>query len=187
MIIFSTKKEIVILRKIIKLLILLVRNSPLFNVRGIRRIKWFLYRTYYNSPKLYVGEKVIISMAHFNKGANFICKGAVNIGADTYIDYSGGITLGDKIAISESAKIFTHNHKIHDGFKDWNQNPITFSSLVIEDYVWIGAGAIILPAVTHIAEGSVIAAGAVLTKNTESYGVYTGNPAQKKTTRRIES
>ncbi|WP_143337074.1 acyltransferase [Dokdonia pacifica] len=173
------------MRKIIKLFILLVRNSPLFNVRGFRRLKWFLYRTYYRSPQLYVGEKVIISMAHFNKDAHFLCKGEVNIGADTYIDYSGGITMGDKIAISEGVKIFTHNHKIHDGHKNWKQNPIVFSSLKIEDYVWVGAGSIILPSVTHIAEGSIIGAGAILAKNTEPYGVYTGNPAQKTTNRRI--
>jgi len=159
----------------------------LFNVKGLRSFKWFLYRTYHNSPELYVGEKVILSIAHINKEASFICKGEVNIGADTYIDYSGGITLGDKIAISEGVKIFTHNHKIHDGFKNWKENPIVFSSLDIEDFVWIGAGAIILPTVTHIAEGSIIGAGAVLTKNTEPYGVYTGNPAQKTTTRRINS
>lgn len=141
---------------------------------------------FYDSPELYVGEKVIISIAHANKEAFFKCKGEVNIGADTYIDYSGGISLGDKIAISEGVKIFTHDHKIHGKYKNWKRNPISFSSLLIDDYAWIGAGAIILPSVTHITEGSVIGAGAVLTANTEPYGVYVGNPAQKITTRTIE-
>lgn len=154
-------------------------------MRGVRKFKWFLYRFYYSAPQLYVGENVIIAMAHSSKASFFRCKGEVNIGAGAYIDYSGGITLGDKIAISEGAKIYTHTHEIHDGHKNWKQNPITFSPLVIEDYVWIGAGVILLPSVTYLAEGSVIGAGAVLTKNTEPYGVYTGNPAQKITTRRI--
>jgi len=173
------------LKNILKILILIFRNSPLFSLYGLRKFRWGLYRKYFNSPLLYVDEKVIISTAHANKDAFFKCEGEVNIGVDTYIDYSGGVKLGKKIAISEGVKIFTHNHGIHDGFKNWKRNPIKFSKLVVEDYAWIGAGAIVLPSVELIAEGSIVAAGAILTKNTEPYGVYAGNPAKKITTRRI--
>ena len=170
---------------ILKILILVFRNSPLLSLYGLRRFRWGLYRIFFNSNLLYVDEKVIISSAHPNKDAFFKCEGEVNIGADTYIDYSGGIDLGSSIAISEGVKIFTHNHGIHDGYKNWKRNPIKFSKLVIEDYVWIGAGSIILPSVEIIAKGSIVAAGAILTKSTEPYGVYTGNPAKKITVRRI--
>lgn len=173
------------MKKIVKILILIIRNSPLFSLYGLRKIRWGLFRYYFNSPELYVDEKVIISTAHTNKDAFFKCNGEVNIGADTYIDYSGGVSLGNKIAISEGVKIFTHNHGIHDGFKNWKRNPIKFSKLIIEDYAWVGAGSIILPSVDIIAEGSIVAAGAILTKSTEPYGVYAGNPAKMITTRRI--
>ena len=43
--------------------------------------------------------------------------------------------------------------------------------------VFIGAKAIILPGL-EIAEGCVIGAGAILTKDTEPYGIYAGNPAK---------
>ena len=98
------------MKNILKLLILIFRNSPLFSLYGLRKVRWGLYRAYFNSPELYVDEKVVISTAHANKNAFFKCTGEVNIGADTYIDYSGGVGLGDKIAISEGVKIFTHNH-----------------------------------------------------------------------------
>lgn len=48
---------------------------------------------------------------------------------------------------------------------------------VIEDDVWIGARAIIMPGVT-IKTGCIIASGAVVTKNTEAYGIYGGVPAK---------
>ena len=48
---------------------------------------------------------------------------------------------------------------------------------VIEEDVWIGARAIILPGI-HIAKGCIIGAGAVVTKNTEPYGIYGGVPAR---------
>jgi acetyltransferase-like isoleucine patch superfamily enzyme len=54
---------------------------------------------------------------------------------------------------------------------------VTKLGVVIEDDVWIGAGAKILDGVT-LRKGSVIGAGAVVTKSTESYGVYAGVPAK---------
>lgn len=44
--------------------------------------------------------------------------------------------------------------------------------------VWIGLGSIVLSGVC-IGEGSVIAAGSVVTRNVEEYSIYAGNPAKK--------
>lgn len=49
--------------------------------------------------------------------------------------------------------------------------------IVLHDDVWIGFGAIILSGVT-IGQGAIIAAGSVVTKNCEPYGIYAGNPAK---------
>lgn len=56
------------------------------------------------------------------------------------------------------------------------------SKIVIGDDVWIGLGSIILSGV-KIGEGSIIAAGSVVTKDVEPYSIYGGNPAKKITTR----
>ncbi|WP_262230549.1 DapH/DapD/GlmU-related protein [Stenotrophomonas maltophilia] len=52
------------------------------------------------------------------------------------------------------------------------------SRLVIEDDVWVGFGAIVLSGV-RIGRGSIIAAGAVVTKDVEPYSIVGGNPARK--------
>ena len=51
------------------------------------------------------------------------------------------------------------------------------SFIHIEDNVWIGAGAIILPGVT-VGRNSIVAAGAVVTKDVSPYVVVAGNPAR---------
>ena len=49
--------------------------------------------------------------------------------------------------------------------------------IVIGDYTWIGYGAKILAGVT-VGEGSIVAAGAVVTKDVEPYTVVGGVPAK---------
>ncbi len=48
----------------------------------------------------------------------------------------------------------------------------------IEDDVWIGHNAIILPGVESIGRGSIIGAGTVVTKNVPRYAIVVGNPAR---------
>ena len=50
--------------------------------------------------------------------------------------------------------------------------------VVIEDFVWLGPRAIVLPGVT-IGKGAVVAAGAVVTKDVAPYAVVAGVPAVK--------
>ena len=55
---------------------------------------------------------------------------------------------------------------------------VTYSKpITIEDDVWIGGGAIILPGVT-IGKGSVIGTGSVVTKSIPPYSVAAGNPCR---------
>ncbi|MBK5264757.1 MAG: CatB-related O-acetyltransferase [Alphaproteobacteria bacterium] len=51
--------------------------------------------------------------------------------------------------------------------------------LVIEDDVWIGHNALILPGCKYIGRGAIIGAGAVVTRNVERYTIVAGNPARK--------
>lgn len=56
---------------------------------------------------------------------------------------------------------------------------ITRTRLTIEDDVWIGHNAIVLPSVNFIGRGAIIGAGSVVTKNVERYSVVAGNPAKQ--------
>ena len=53
-----------------------------------------------------------------------------------------------------------------------------FLPIVIDDYAWIGVGAIILQDV-HIGKGAVVCAGAVVTKDVGDYEIVGGTPARK--------
>jgi acetyltransferase-like isoleucine patch superfamily enzyme len=61
--------------------------------------------------------------------------------------------------------------------KDYNWKGLN-EKVVIGDDVWVGYGAIILSGVT-IGEGSIIAAGSLVTKDVEPYSIYAGVPARK--------
>lgn len=50
--------------------------------------------------------------------------------------------------------------------------------LVIEDDVWIGHNAMILPGCKHIGRGAIIGAGAVVTRDVPAYAIVAGNPAK---------
>ncbi len=73
------------------------------------------------------------------------------------------ITIGNNVAIGFRCMLITSNNEVHlspDTHKRVHYN----EPIVIEDDVWIGSGAVILPGVT-VGRGSVVAAGAVVTKD----------------------
>ena len=61
-----------------------------------------------------------------------------------------------------------------------DQETINRAKCSVEDDVWIGHSAIILPKTVVIGRGSVIAAGAVVTRSVPRYAIVAGNPAQIK-------
>lgn len=169
-----------------KFLILIFKDWSIFSAPYLRNFRWFIYRYYYKAPRLYVDTGVTISTAHTNNNSFFNNTGELHLGKGVYIDYSGGVTIGHRVAISEGAKIYTHNHSIHDGYADWHKNDITFSPLSIDNFAWIGANSLIMPSVQWIGEGAIIAAGAVLTKDAEAFCIYAGNPAKCIGKRRVK-
>jgi acetyltransferase-like isoleucine patch superfamily enzyme len=109
--------------------------------------------------------------------------GSITIGDSTAINpycvlYGhGGLRIGSGVRIAAHVVIIPANHGIEPGEAIRHQ-PETRRGIVIGDDVWIGAGARILDGV-NVASGSVIGAGAVLTRSTEPFGIYAGVPARK--------
>lgn len=114
----------------------------------------------------------IVQADRLRVGRDFGCN------SGTYINAIGGITMGDYVLIGSNVTISSGKHPIEGARPHVFQRPVEPLPIVIEDGVWIAAGAVIMPGVT-LREGSVVGANAVVTKDTEAYGVYVGAPARK--------
>jgi acetyltransferase-like isoleucine patch superfamily enzyme len=109
---------------------------------------------------------------------SFDCKRGFSIGdysvinAKCRLDTRGSIIIGAKVSISQEVVILTADHDTtNSNFAGQNK------TVIIEDYVWIGTRAMILPGVT-IGRGAIIAAGAIVTKDVAPFSVVAGIPAK---------
>lgn len=101
----------------------------------------------------------------------------LSIGKETFlgrvtINIHDRIKIGDRVCINDGVEILTASHDVSDpGWKEVK------ASIIIEDYVWIGTGAMILPGI-QIGRGAVVGARAVVSKSVEAGAVVVGNPAR---------
>jgi len=102
----------------------------------------------------------------------------ISINTNVQIGSSGGkIYIGDNVLIGPNVVIRAANHSFARNTLI-NKQAHTGGIIEIEDDVWIGANVVILPNV-KLGKGSVVAAGAVVTKNIDPYTVVGGVPARK--------
>jgi acetyltransferase-like isoleucine patch superfamily enzyme len=107
----------------------------------------------------------------------------IKIGSDSLIgEYSvirgqGGVLIGDRVYTSPFTQIIAVNHVFDDPNRPFVEQGITAEGIIIEDDVWLGAGAIITDGV-RVGKGAVVAAGAVVTKDVPPHTVVGGVPAK---------
>lgn len=94
-----------------------------------------------------------------------------------YIDASGGISIGDNVSIAHNCSILSTNHTWANLELPIKYNSVTKGKVYIEDDVWLGCGVRLLAGV-NVKSRCIIAAGAVLNKNTVANHVYGGVPAK---------
>ena len=155
---------------------------------------------FYPEAKVYnpqFNKNIVIGKNTHIRGQLLVLKygGFIKIGDNCYVGdgskiWSGNsIIIGDNVLISHNVGIVdTNSHELDyleraERYIDliangaWqNQGSIITNPIIIQDYVWVSFGAIILKGV-NIGKGAIIAAGAVVTKDVEPWTVVAGNPA----------
>jgi acetyltransferase-like isoleucine patch superfamily enzyme len=103
----------------------------------------------------------------------------IRIGKNVFINHActcldmGGITIEDDVFIGPKVNLITENHPIDPA----NRKAIICKPIVIKRNAWIGAAATIMPGVT-IGENSIVAAGAVVSKDIRANTIVAGVPAK---------
>lgn len=114
----------------------------------------------------YVHQSCFFTGKHITIGANSV------VNRRCTLDGRTGIVIGENVSLSPECYLVSLSHDI---------NSTTFSGkggeIIIENRCWLGLRSIVLNGVT-MKEGSVLAAGGVLSKNTEAFTVNGGVPAK---------
>ncbi len=114
----------------------------------------------------------IISWRNLEIGKN------VSIHRGCYLDCTGGMHIGDDVSIAHASSFISFEHTWDDLSLPIKDNPIRRERIMIDDDVWIGCGSRILAGVS-IGRRSVVAAGAVVTKDVPEGSVVGGVPAKQ--------
>jgi maltose O-acetyltransferase len=89
-----------------------------------------------------------------------------------------GARIGEKVLIAPHVTIFKDNHLYDDLDRPIGDQGYSDPQLpLIDDWSWIGEGAIVLPGRT-VGRGAIVAAGAVVTRDIPPYAIAGGNPAR---------
>lgn len=164
------RNEIVCVIEYISYLVFLLPRMRAFNY-----IKSVYLRLFFRAN---IGSRVVFYPGIWIfTGRELVLGSDVDLATGVLLTTDGGLQIGDRVLVGYGTKILTSNHRVPP------LPEIVFSSghekkaVVIEKDVWIGANCIILPGVT-IGQGSVIAAGSVVTKSVPSNTVFGGVPAR---------
>ncbi len=142
--------------------------------RQLKKIRMFFVKM--ARPKMircgsgtYLGAKVRIGPAEVSIGHHSF------IGPECWLQSK--TTIGNYVMLAGRVAIVGGDHKINvPGVPAIEAGRGINKPVYIEDDVWIGYGAILMHGV-RIGEGSVVAAGAVVTKDVEPYSIVGGAPA----------
>ena len=152
--------------------------NPLLHKKGSgARIRWNTRIDVLPFNKFVLGKNLVIEdFSTINNGV-----GDVFIGDNLLIGMGnviiGPVNIGNNVILAQNVVCSGLNH----GYKDVNVpiqfQPVSSALITINDDCWIGANVVITAGVT-IGKHSVIAGGAVVTKNIPDYSVAVGNPAK---------
>lgn len=152
--------------------------APLYQHRGKRSV-------IHRSARMDTPPYRIFSLGNYSVIESFACinnaVGDVIIGDHTRIGLHntiiGPVEIGNHVNLAQGITVTALNHNFSDTSKRIDEQGVSTNPVTIEDDVWVGANAVILPGVT-IGEHCVVAAGAVVTKDVPPHSLVAGVPAK---------
>lgn len=120
-------------------------------------------------PRINIAENVKLRKnVTLYSGGHITGKLTVGIGSfineEVLLDFSGEIVIGQDVGLAMRVLVISSTHKIGDPKRAGTPRK---KKTVLEDNVWIGAGAIIYPGIT-VGKGAVVAAGEIVSKDIPS-------------------
>ena len=119
-----------------------------------------------------IHETAEIGEVNIGGGLKFLSIGKETFLGRVTLNIHDEVKIGDRVCINDGVEILTASHDVAD--PAWNDIK---AKIIIEDYAWIGTGAMILPGVT-IGRGAVVGARAVVSKSVAAGAIVVGNPAK---------
>ena len=152
--------------------------APLYQHRGKHSV-------IHRSARMDTPPYRIFSLGDYSVVESFACinnaVGDVIIGDHTRIGLHntiiGPVDIGSHVNLAQGITVTALNHNFDDTNKRIDEQGVSTNPVTIEDDVWIGANAVILPGVT-IGEHCVVAAGSVVTKDVPPHSLVAGVPAK---------
>ena len=152
--------------------------APLYQHRGKHSV-------IHRSVRMDTPPYRIFSLGDYSVVESYSCinnaVGDVIIGDHTRIGLHntviGPVKIGSHVNLAQGITITALNHNFADKGKRIDEQGVTTTPVTIGDDIWIGANAVILPGVS-IGNHSVVAAGAVVTKDVPPHTLVAGVPAK---------
>ena len=125
------------------------------------------------------GKKLVVeNNVYFGNGKDIVVGDEVGFGSN-FKTLNRTLKIGNYLMMGEDVLFLGGGH-LYDrlDIPMCHQSSKSKTPLTIEDDVWIGARAIILPGCRHIGKGVIVGAGSVVTKDIPDYAIVGGNPAR---------
>lgn len=179
--------------------------------RGLPSMLGMYFRALYYRPRLGLMEPNVLidqsiffahpkgielrSFAYIDKNVHLMSNTAkigrrVHIAPKVFVSGGGDFTAHDYSCVATNTSIITATEVLKDGARcsgpmvSADQRNVMRGKVILHKDAFIGAAAIILPDV-EIAQGSVVAAGVTISKNTDPWGIYVGARTNKVADREI--
>jgi acetyltransferase-like isoleucine patch superfamily enzyme len=143
----------------------LIGRLPSYRLR-----RWYLVRVlrYQIQPSAAIHMGCWVTGFHLSVGHHTV------VNRNCRLDARGGLTIGANVSISPECYLITASHDPHSPTFAGATKPV---AVIIEDFVWLGVRAMVLPGVT-IGRGAVVGAGAVVSRDVPPMAIVVGNPAR---------